>query len=65
MSLFEIRDMRELCRRSQLELIEPDVDVAIPNIFGHCKMKRSKSQYNTGCNGLWEDCFKEERPLER
>lgn len=57
--------MRELCRRSQLELIEPDVDVAIPNIFGHCKMKRSKSQYNTGCNGLCEDCFKEERPLER
>ena len=57
--------MRELCRRSQLKLIEPDVDVAIPNIFGHCKMKRSKSQYNTGCNGLCEDCFKEERPLER
>ena len=41
-SLLEIRDMRELCKHSQLELSEPDIRATLPNIFGHCEVKRSE-----------------------
>ena len=41
-SLLEIRDIRELCRHSQLELSEPDTEATLPNIFGHCEVKGSE-----------------------
>ena len=48
MSLFEMRDMRELCRNCQLELVEPDVNIALPDVFGHCEVKGSKRQHDSG-----------------
>ena len=41
-SLLEIKDMRELCRHGQLELSEPDIEATLPNIFGHCEVRRSE-----------------------
>ena len=41
-SLLEIKDMRELCRRGQLELSGPDIEATLPNIFGHCEVRRSE-----------------------
>lgn len=37
MSLLDIRDMRELCRHSQLVSLEPCINVALPNILSHCE----------------------------
>ena len=47
-SLLEIRDMRELCRHSQLEVSEPDIEATLPNVFGHCDARRSERQYYSG-----------------
>ena len=43
--------MRELCRHSQLELSEPDIEANLPNIFGHCEVKRSEHGYYSGFIG--------------
>ena len=37
--------MRELCRNSQLELSRHDIEATLPNIFGHCEVRRSEPLY--------------------
>ena len=51
--------------RVQLELSEPDKNATLPNIFGHCEVKRLKRQYDTGCIGICEGCFEDKTLAER
>ena len=63
----EIRDIRDLCRHSQLELSEPDTEAILPNIFGHCEVKCSERQYCSGCIGsvgLCEGGFEEKKDTD-
>ena len=67
-SLLEIKDMRELCRHSQLELSRSDIEANLPNIFSHCEVRRSERQYYSGWIGwigLCEGSSKQQRDTDR